>query len=362
MPKMQEISAEKYKIEIGSLTASSFADFIENNYKNSKIVLIVDENTHEYCLEYLITTFDFLTDAEVMLLPAGEENKVMEVCFQVWEALSEYSVTRKDLVINLGGGVVTDMGGFIASIYKRGVDFINIPTTLLAMVDASIGGKTGVDLGNYKNQLGTFSNPKAVYIDPIFLSTLEAKELLNGYAEMLKHALIHDANHWRYLKDLKDLKGLFKEEVILKSLEIKNSVVNEDPMEKGVRKILNFGHTAGHGLEGYLLDKNPIDHGHAVALGMIVESYISMRRGILEKGQFNEIEQAILDWFPIYSLENTDIPLIISLLKNDKKNHSGKIQCCLLTEIGNCIFDQAVEEQEFYDAFLHLMNRNVHLN
>jgi len=359
---MQVLSAEKYIIEIGSITTSTFTKFIEENYKNSKIVLIVDENTHEYCLEYLITTFDFLAEAEVMLLPAGEENKVMEVCFQVWEALSEYGVTRKDLIVNLGGGVVTDMGGFIASIYKRGVDFIHIPTTLLAMVDASIGGKTGIDLGNLKNQLGTFTNPKAVYIDPIFLKSLDAKEMLNGFAEMLKHALIQDSSQWNFLKNVEDLTGLFQEEVIQKSLKIKNTIVLEDPLERGKRKILNFGHTAGHALEGYLLDKNPIDHGHAVALGMIIESFISMKRELLTKEEFDEIELTILEWFPIYALENTDIAPIISLLKNDKKNHSGKIQSCLLSAIGRAVYDQVVEEHEFHEGFLHLMNRNLHLN
>src|SRR5690606_19825507 len=165
------------------------ADLLTNDYTNSKKVILVDENTHDACLEYLLTAFDGLEDAEVMLLPAGEENKVMEVCFQVWEAMSEYGVGRRDLIINLGGGVVTDMGGFIASVYKRGVDFINIPTTLLGMVDASIGGKTGIDLGPLKNQLGVFSNPKAIYVDVTFLETLETKDVVNGYAEMLKHAL-----------------------------------------------------------------------------------------------------------------------------------------------------------------------------
>lgn len=359
---MKCITTDSYSIEIGAITESSFAQFITENYSNSKAVIIVDENTHEYCLEYLITTFDFLSEAEVMLLPAGEENKVMEVCFQVWEALSEYEVGRRDVIINLGGGVVTDMGGFIASIYKRGIDFINIPTTLLGMVDASVGGKTGIDLGQLKNQLGVFSNPKAVYVDPIFLQTLELHELVNGFAEMLKHSLVKDAAQWKVLSKITDLGNVMLEEFIAHSIALKNEIVESDPKEKGIRKILNFGHTAGHALEGYFLDKNAIAHGHAVALGMIVESYISMKRGILAKAVFDEIETVILDWFPIHSLENTDIPLLIQLLYHDKKNHSGKIQSCLLMGIGECIFDQQVDEKEFFDGFLYLMNRNVHLN
>ena len=359
---MKCINTDSYSIEIGSITDSTFAHFITKNYSNCKVVIIVDENTHEYCLEYLITTFDFLSEAEVMLLPAGEENKVMEVCFQVWEALSEYEVGRRDLVINLGGGVVTDMGGFIASIYKRGIDFINIPTTLLGMVDASVGGKTGIDLGQLKNQLGVFSNPKAVYVDSIFLQTLELKELVNGFAEMLKHCLIKDAQQWKVLSNVTDLSELMVGEHISLSILLKKEIVESDPTEKGIRKILNFGHTAGHALEGYFLDKDAIDHGHAVALGMLVESYVSMKRGLLSKPIFEEIETVILDWFPIHALENTDIQAIIQLLYHDKKNHSGKIYSCLLTGIGSCIYDQQVDEKEFFEGFLYLMNRNVNLN
>jgi 3-dehydroquinate synthase len=181
---MQQLIGTNYFIEIGDITQSSLETYIAKYYQQSKVVIIVDENTHDCCLEYLLTSFDFLKEAEVVLLPAGEENKVMEVCFQVWEALTEYGIGRNDLILNLGGGVVTDMGGFIASIYKRGIDFIHIPTSLLGMVDASIGGKTGIDLGVYKNQLGVFNQPKAIFIDPIFLATLSDNEKRNGYAEM----------------------------------------------------------------------------------------------------------------------------------------------------------------------------------
>lgn len=352
----------EYQIEVGSLEESGFASFVEQNYMHSKIVIIVDENTNDHCLEYLITTFDFLAEAEVILLPVGEENKVMEVCFQVWEALSEYGIGRRDLLINLGGGIVTDMGGFIAAVFKRGIDFIHIPTTLLAMIDASIGGKTGIDLGMYKNQLGVFRDPKGIYIDKIFLGTLEPKEVINGFAEALKHALITDADLWQELAEMENLSEIAADELLTRIIAIKLDIVKQDPLEKGVRKTLNFGHTAGHVIEGYYLFKEPIDHGHAVALGIIAESYISMRLGKLSQEEFTKIERVILDWFPVPQISMADIRKIVELLYNDKKNHSGKIQCCLLDKIGNCLYDQPVEESYFVDALVYLMSKSVSLN
>lgn len=348
-----------YQVQIGAIEESGFADFIRENYTHSRIVIMVDENTNDYCLEYLITTFDFLAEAEVMLLPSGEENKVMEVCFQVWEALSEYGIGRRDLVINLGGGVVTDMGGFIASVFKRGVDFIHIPTSLLAMVDASVGGKTGIDLGMYKNQLGVFRNPKAIYTDKRFLETLEPREMVNGFAEVLKHALIKDAGLWEELAVIENLAEIASDEMLQRIISIKLEVVHEDPLEKGLRKILNFGHTVGHAIEGYFLFKEPIDHGHAVALGMIAESYISMRMCKLQKEAFTAIEKVILEWFPVPQISMADLQGIMELMRNDKKNHSGKIQCCLLDEIGNCLFDQPVEEAVLTDALVYLMSKSA---
>jgi 3-dehydroquinate synthase len=261
---MIKIQASNYNIEIGNLVESSFQNLLNDKYVSSKKVIIVDENTHDFCLEYLLTNFEDLKEAEVMLLPVGEENKVMEVCFQVLEALSEYKIGRNDLIINLGGGVVSDMGGFIASIYKRGIDFINIPTSLLAMVDASIGGKTGIDLGRHKNQIGTFRDPKALFVDISFLDTLPQEEVLNGYAEMLKHALIFDTEYWKELTSITSMNDLLNASKIEKSILLKNKVVESDPLEKNNRKKLNFGHTIGHALEGFFLDSESISHGHAV--------------------------------------------------------------------------------------------------
>lgn len=335
-----------HPIEIGNIEESSFESLVNNEYSKGKIVIIVDENSHDFCLEYLITTFEELKEAEVMLLPAGEDNKVMEVCYQVWEALSDYQVSRKDLVINLGGGLVTDMGGFIASVYKRGVDFIHVPTTLLGMVDASIGGKTGIDVGAFKNQIGTFCFPKNLFIDPRFLQTLPEEELLNGYAEMLKHALIQDKNYWHELTQIESLSDLMDLTLIEKSVLIKSHIVSIDPKESNERKKLNFGHTIGHGIEGYFLDKSPIPHGYAVGIGMIAEAYLSLDRGLINESEFVEIEGFLAPLFPKIELEESEIDEVIELILNDKKNSEGKIKCCLLTDIGSSIIDQVLTKDE----------------
>jgi 3-dehydroquinate synthase len=342
------------KIEIGSLMESSLIHFIDTHYRDSRIIITVDENTHDYCLEQLINVSSQFEAAEIILLPPGEENKVLEVCFQVWEAFSEYNFSRKDLVINLGGGVVTDMGGFISSLFKRGIDFIHIPTSLLGMVDASIGGKTGIDLGSYKNQLGTFIHPKAIYIDPSFLETLPAKEIIYGYAEMLKHALIRDAKHWEEIKFIKNDVDLTSPEILIKSIQIKASIIEEDPLEGGLRKILNFGHTIGHGIEGYFLQSANLAHGHCVALGMCAEAFLSKEKGLLSVSEYMDIENCIRRSFHFISLDATEIEGIIELIQQDKKNTANTINCSLLKGIGNCIYDQKISNQEIGNALFHL--------
>jgi 3-dehydroquinate synthase len=346
------------QIEFGSILSSSFEALIDVRYEKSKKIIIVDENTHDNCLEYLLTSFDQLKDAEVMLLPAGEENKVMEVCFQVWNALSEYQIGRKDLIINLGGGLVTDMGGFMASVYKRGVDFMHIPTSLLGMVDASIGGKTGIDLGPFKNQLGTFSQAQKIYIDPIFLATLPEAELWNGYAEMLKHALIADPDHWKGLISISSPDELINLSLIQKSAEIKMSFVNQDPFEKGSRKLLNFGHTIGHAIEGFSLEKDqPIAHGHAVAIGLLLESELSFRGGHLSEANFQAIQQSIKKVFPLVSIDSdAELDELLSIMYNDKKNSEGKILGILIHKIGQCTYDYEFEEEEVRRVLKTLCN------
>ena len=337
----------KETVFFGSLTQSAFEDLLLNEYGKSRKVIVVDENTHDNCLEYLLTSFPSLSEAEVMLLPAGEENKVMEVCFQVWNALSEYEIGRKDLVINLGGGLVTDMGGFIASIYKRGVDFIHIPTSLLGMVDASIGGKTGIDLGPYKNQLGVFSAPKAVFIDPIFLSTLPEEEIWNAYAEMLKHALIADNELWQELDSIQTPEKLIDLDLIRRCTEIKIQLVEKDPIERNERKLLNLGHTVGHAIEGFFLSKEtPIAHGHAVAIGILVEAMIAKKEGVLGGSDFEKIDKTIRAHFAMIEFENVEeLNSVLEIMRNDKKNSEGLIKGILICTIGKCETDFVFKEE-----------------
>lgn len=345
---MKTLELSGTTIEIGNLEASSLSSILTEKYGNARKVILVDENTHDNCLEYLITAFPGLEEAEVMLLPAGEENKVMEVCFQVWEALSEYHISRSDLVINLGGGVVTDMGGFIASIFKRGIDFINIPTSLLGMVDAAIGGKNGVDLGPYKNQLGVFNHPKAIFIDSRFLSTLPTEEIINGVAEMLKHALIASQDHWNELTKLSlatEHDAPIWNKLIVDSVAIKTAIVHRDPTEKGERKLLNFGHTIGHGIEGYCLENEmPIAHGHAVALGMIAESHLSFQKGLLLEKELHQIVDLLKGWY--HGVELSDKSRLNNIILNDKKNDHLGIKCVLLNKIGSASFDHLISEEE----------------
>lgn len=344
---IQTIPSSDYSIEIGPLQNSSFEELLNTKYGNSRKIILVDENTHDACLEFLITSFTALEDAEVMLLPCGEENKVMEVCFQVWEAWSEYEIERTDLVINLGGGMVCDMGGFMASLFKRGLDFIHIPTSLLAMVDASIGGKTGIDLGKYKNQLGVFSNPKNVYVDPGFLTTLPVDELKNGLAEMLKHGLIASQNHWNEIKFIDPTEDVFSTKVIFDSVAIKNGIVLADPLEREARKKLNFGHTFGHAIEGlFLHEEFQIAHGHAVATGILAEAYISWKRKLIEDAAFAEIEKTIIALFEIPLLDLEAALPLFQLMQNDKKNFNRAVQCTLLTNIGESIVNQVIELED----------------
>lgn len=351
--KSMKIEGKYCQVEIGSILNGGFQSFLKA-FENQQILIIVDENTHDCCLEYLITSFPELERAEIMLLPNGEENKVMEVCFQVWQAFTEYKVERKDLVINLGGGVVTDMGGFIASVYKRGLTFIHIPTTLLGMVDAAIGGKNGIDLNGFKNQLGTITQPARVFVDAGFLSTLPPEEIFNGYAEMLKHALIGDAKLWEEIRHIQSEEALIQEAVILQSIRVKTNIIEQDPFEGGLRKKLNFGHTVGHALESYFFQSTPISHGHAVALGMIAESFISMKRGILSKEAYKDIESTIIRSFPMIELNADDVSVVISLMYQDKKNIAGQIRSCLLEGIGTCSFDHPLTEEEIGESLFHL--------
>lgn len=359
---MQSIQTNGYSIEIGNLIDSTFPELLRNNYRECNKIILVDENTRDHCLNYLLTNFEELSNAEVILLPAGEQIKEISIVYSVWEALTEYGVTRHDLIINLGGGVISDIGGFMASCYKRGIDFINIPTSLLAMVDASIGGKTGINLGPYKNQIGLFSNPKALYIDGSFLETLPEEELLNGFAEMLKHGILSGRELFDEVKKALESGAIVESDLLVQCIQVKNEIVNNDPYENGERKLLNFGHTIGHVIEGHFNRENSISHGHAVAIGMLMEAHLSLKQAGLEQNVYDELENFILQYYPLPKFSDTDIQDMVEMLQNDKKNKGGNILSCLIKNIGECTFDNKITPEEFLETFLHFKNKQVSLN
>ncbi|MGZ5196974.1 MAG: 3-dehydroquinate synthase, partial [Kaistella sp.] len=256
-------------------------DFSQLNHflidlKPSKIIVLVDENTHEYCLPVLLGNLETEIPFEIIEIEAGEDLKTIEIATQLWEILSDFEADRKALMINLGGGVITDMGGFVASTYKRGIRFINLPTTLLGMCDASIGGKTGIDHNFLKNIIGTFAVPEQIFVFPEYLKTLPFPELRSGFAEMLKHGLIADEKHWNDLISIQELSAENIFPFIETSMKIKQNIVEQDFREQHLRKTLNFGHTVGHALESLFLQQaKPIPHGEAVVLGMIIETRLS---------------------------------------------------------------------------------------
>lgn len=351
------------------MVANSTVHYINDNYqflnqflkenKFSKIFIIVDENTNEFCLPYFLPQLETELEIEIIELEPGEENKTIETCVHVWEALTELGADRKSLVINIGGGVITDMGGFIASTFKRGIAFINIPTTLLSMVDASVGGKNGVDLGGLKNQIGTITLPEMVLIDTNYLQTLSQREMRSGLAEMLKHGLIASKAHWDKFKNLTEINYTEFDDLIEESVSIKSKIVEADPRENGIRKALNFGHTLGHAIETYFLespDKERLLHGEAIACGMILEAYISFAKGFLKAEEYIEIKNQLNTIYEPISFNENEINQITELLIHDKKNEFGKIQFSLLDKIGNCIINQTLENELIERAFQDYKN------
>ncbi len=312
----------------------------------SKIFILVDENTHEYCLPLLLGNMETEISFEILEVEPGEEMKNIQTVTHLWEILTEMQADRKALIINLGGGVITDMGGFVASTYKRGIEFINIPTTLLSMCDASIGGKTGIDLMHYKNMVGTFSFPEQIFVYPQFLESLPYRELRSGFAEMLKHGLIADQIHWENLVQISTLDADLVFPHIQKSMDIKQKVVEKDFQEKNVRKTLNFGHTIGHAVESLCLEKqSPILHGEAVALGMICETHLSFLEGLLSQEDSDVIIANIQKYYSFIDLRDFKDEDIFNLLLNDKKNVESKINFSLLSGIGSCVFDYECKTQ-----------------
>nr|WP_299382028.1 3-dehydroquinate synthase [Allomuricauda sp.] len=350
---MESIKSHSYEVHLEELAEAALIQHIaKNNY--SKIFVLVDTNTKKHCLPLFnkIIQDKFEVD-HIFEIQPGEEHKHINTCMLVWKWLSEKGGDRKSLLINLGGGVLTDLGGFVASTFKRGINFINIPTTLLSMVDASVGGKTGVDLGVLKNQIGVINQPEMVLVIPAFLETLEQRQRTSGFAEMLKHGLIKDEAYWKCLREITDYGTA---EVIQVSIGIKNEVVMEDPTELGIRKILNFGHTLGHAIESYCLEnpnKKSLLHGEAIAIGMILEAFLSHKLQGLSGLSLQEIKDTFVTHFGKEEFNAEDIKAIVELLKYDKKNSHGDINFVLLQHIGKAVTDIKVPVNLFEEAFTY---------
>lgn len=344
--------ADQYNIEIGPITADHFAWLKARNYAGW--VLFCDENTADLCLPLIE---DHLPESSPIIVVApGERNKNLETCQTMWEDLFEAGVGRRWCAICLGGGVLEDMSGFVASTYKRGIDFLQVPTTLLAMVDSSVGGKLGIDFYQVKNSIGVFANPIAVWIDPAFLQTLPAREVRSGYGEIIKHGLIADAAQWARLKQLTDLGAVDWSAIIPGSVNIKREIVLEDPFERGRRKALNFGHTIGHAIESFWLEtEQRLFHGEAIAAGMVMEAWLSVRLAELTEGDLAEITAYCLSIYGHQPVPESAFEELIELMQQDKKNDDHRINFTLINAPGEAVVN-ATAEVELILAALRYYN------
>lgn len=343
---MAIVKTPTYSIFINEATA--FQDEIAR-LNPSRVFVLVDTFTEQYCLYRVLE--DLPESSIIINIEPGESAKNIDTCQFIWQSLLNNGADRQSIVINLGGGVIGDMGGFCASTYMRGIRFIQMPSTLLSQVDSSVGSKLGIDFDNVKNIIGVFQDPQSVIINTSFLKSLPYKQLLSGYAEVLKHALIQDKHMWDELNQKSDLTEMDYSDLIFRNVSIKNNVVLIDPREKGLRKILNFGHTIGHAIETILLDTSDrLLHGEAIAIGMVCEAYLSYIKGYLTMIEVSEIKQTFLR---LYGQKHKSLPPLRDLLhimKMDKKNKDGKIMFSLLKKIGEGNFDQEVTLEEVEES------------
>lgn len=326
--------------------AQDLERFLKNK-KFSKLGVIADSNTVKACYPLISES---LPEHSYFLFEAGEVNKTLDSCSKIWQWMTDEGFDRKAMIINLGGGVTGDMGGFCASTYKRGIRFINIPTSLLSQVDASVGGKLGIDFNGFKNHIGVFNIAEAVIISTAFLTTLPLPELRSGYAEVIKHGLIRNANYFESLK-MHGWENQNWSDIIEKSISIKREVVEKDPKEEGLRKILNFGHTVGHAVESFYLDtKNQLLHGEAIAIGMIAEAYLSKKLCGLSGTALDTISEFLFFVFDQISLPAEDLEKITQLCFQDKKNEGKVINCSLLRKIGECDYNIPVSTEDIVES------------
>lgn len=321
----------QYPVLLGPL-AETFPQWMAQR-KPSGVLLLTDSNTRKHCLPAFLQASGLSADTPVVEIPSGETHKHLATCTAIWEHMLAAQLDRHALVINLGGGVIGDMGGFCAATWKRGVDFVQVPTTLLSMTDAAIGGKLGIDFQQVKNTIGVFQNPAAVFVDPVFLKTLSERELRSGFAEVIKHALIGSAELWEMIRhfDPTQLEACSYEDwhhILRLSIDVKVQVVTEDPHEKGIRMLLNYGHTIGHALESYFLEtEHPLTHGEAIAIGMLTESWIQHRR--MAQPLPEEWVALLLRIFPKQAIPTGIVSEIWQTMLQDKKNKAGSVRMAL---------------------------------
>lgn len=315
--------------------------------EHDRLFVLTDETTHSLCLP-VVANFDCMKQARSITIPAGDTNKTLESLAHVWSELQQGGATRHSLMVNLGGGMVTDLGGFAASTFKRGIPYINIPTTLLAMVDASVGGKTGINFGGLKNEVGVFNNARSVILDTVFLKTMDEENILSGYSEMLKHGLISDEARWAELLNY-ELEAI-NSKLIGDSVAVKQRIVLEDPTEKGIRKALNLGHTAGHAFESLALERKPVLHGYAVAWGMVVELYLSCIKTGFPTDKMRQTVAFIIEHYGRMAITCNDYPRLLELMHHDKKNVGNTINFTLLGGIGDILINQTATEDEIKEA------------
>jgi len=329
---------------------------LSDNYADAKKFIFVDANTYSSCLTELICRVPALESAEFFEVPVGEETKSLEVASQLWSALLDSHADNRSVILCLGGGCVSDIGGFVAAGFKRGIRYINIPTSLVGMVDASIGGKTAVNISNAKNQVGFFHQPDAVCVHPAFLDSLSDSEIISGLFEMEKYMLLSDADRLhnffsRYSSALNERH--VETDDILHCIDFKRSVVSADPYDSSIRKILNLGHTFGHAIESFAMQHNiACSHGQAVGIGLACELYLSTKKLGLNPKVYDDALtfKNLLVSFPKLSLRDTEV--ILSYMRNDKKNRDGLILCVLLQEIASPVIDVSLDENEIRDALL----------
>ena len=355
---------EKQKIIISEDLEKSLSEAI-GEVTHDLLFVLCDETTERLCLP-VISSYECMNTARLISIKATDTHKTLESLSHVWSELQRMGATRHSLMVNLGGGMVTDLGGFASSTFKRGIPFINIPTTLLAMVDASVGGKTGINFGGLKNEIGVFNNARSVILDTIFLKTLDQENILSGYAEMLKHGLIDCEEHWAALLNVQrsSQRHTLKERMfnvqcstfnvqcsmVERSVAVKQRIVLEDPTEQGIRKALNLGHTAGHAFESLALERKPVLHGYAVAWGLIVELYLSCVKTGFPQDKMRQTVAFIKENYGRMDITCDDYPHLIELMHHDKKNQGNAINFTLLGGIGDIRINQTVSEEEIKDA------------